>query len=1200
MRILAQLLLHGQRRDSSLTRFDFQENIDWRDKIMEAKRRMVQRKSSPPRVFALTALSAAVVSALWSIGAAANEYSYANDPGFVAGNPGEVAAAKASWETPEYLRSGGLAVLNASSAYALGFFGQNRTVGVMDSGSYAPNIDFQGARWTFVTQEGVYSSSGMRYRGAGYYGTSGASAGLVTGDGSPYTAGDAFSITGAYVPGINDGHGTSVTGIVGANRDGAVIPLRNNSGDVTVANGNMHGIAFGTDMVIGNTGATDNNNYGPFLDYNFFYTGFKAMIDAGAEVINNSWGTNIRINMRKESAYFTTDASVKGPDGGNVGIMIPTNNVADVEYEYFYWKKVYGEGNPSFVDGAYDAVKGTDVVYIMTTGNRDMANPFHRALYPYFHPEAEKHWIAAAGIMKHANDPGHLVLVNAQDSNGVSTGTGNAYNEAGLAKWWTMTGYTLTDAYTTAIPSGTAQNMFGTGSFSGTSGAAPHLAGSMGVLMSRYLNMNASQVRDVMFTTGTNRNTDGTLFDGWTSPDGVPDERYGWGLPDLEKGMYGPGQLLGRLEYDASVAPLDVWSNDISQVGLNAREVEDLAWLNYYKANGISGLGTFNDSLVYAGRTDAQKALLEPTADYVLGDQFEVADNDTDPTNHIVSQADAEKWRKEYADARAAAIQEKIDNGLYDGSLVKQGPGTLILTGNNSYEGGTTVQEGSLYGFTESFGNGTVSVDGGRFGILSSYNDTFTMKGLLNSTFSHKVNVEVNDGGTFVVVAGQDAQVGALSFKDGSKVTVGAADRDLAQEVWDKDTTATGTVTADSLVDFEKAVISPDYAFLNVDIARAGNVLTGSLTRNGEASYAEYGEHRNGREIGALLDRTGGLYYAYVGADGPQVGNALPIPTVTKEQVRATLDTLGSDLYLNADNAAVVNQVSIARSVRNQALGIGGGRSVKLNDSARLWATVSGHWGDIDFGHADADSKSQTGLVGAEVKVTPDNTVGVFFGAGESELDAGRRYGKVDSDDLHVGVYGVYKGEAASVNYGVIHSRQDRDARRTLIVGDFAQYNKVTPNATVTQFFGEAAYTGAKTAGYTVEPYAGLAVLRVKSDGFSENVGDLTFRTKTNSQTLTAGTLGVRGSIPVGANVSLTGDLSAIHFFGNNTPEAKVILGDTGTAKIEGGKLGTLLGVGIGLEANVTKATKLNVSYTGAFNGDVKSHGISANLRISF
>src|SRR5262249_29928937 len=61
-----------------------------------------------------------------------------------------------------------------------------------------------------------------------------------------------------------------------------------------------------------------------------------------------------------------------------------------------------------------------------------------------------------------------------------------------------------------------------------------------------------------------------------------------------------------------------------------------------------------------------------------------------------ITYADAVKWRKEWMDARAAYIQNKIDNHLYTASLVKQGSGTLIMTGHNTYEGGTTVEGGKL------------------------------------------------------------------------------------------------------------------------------------------------------------------------------------------------------------------------------------------------------------------------------------------------------------------------------------------------------------------------------------------------------------------------------------------------------------------------------------------------------------------------
>lgn len=75
--------------------------------------------------------------------------------------------------------------------------------------------------------------------------------------------------------------------------------------------------------------------------------------------------------------------------------------------------------------------------------------------------------------------------------------------------------------------------------FSGTSMAAPHVTGAMGVLMSRYPSMNAIQVRDVMFTTANHRDPDGSLYESWTAAEGTPDVRYGWGTPDLDKGMYG-------------------------------------------------------------------------------------------------------------------------------------------------------------------------------------------------------------------------------------------------------------------------------------------------------------------------------------------------------------------------------------------------------------------------------------------------------------------------------------------------------------------------------------------------------------------------------------------------------------------------------------------------------------------------------------
>ena len=80
-------------------------------------------------------------------------------------------------------------------------------------------------------------------------------------------------------------------------------------------------------------------------------------------------------------------------------------------------------------DAAYDAVKNSNTVQVMTTGNRDMKHPYYRALYPYFNPEAESHWIAAAGLQKLSGE-------GAKAKYGLIT----KFDEAGNGKWWAVAG----------------------------------------------------------------------------------------------------------------------------------------------------------------------------------------------------------------------------------------------------------------------------------------------------------------------------------------------------------------------------------------------------------------------------------------------------------------------------------------------------------------------------------------------------------------------------------------------------------------------------------------------------------------------------------------------------------------------------------------------------------------------------------------
>lgn len=504
---------------------------------------------------AKSAVALAVAALMLGAGAASAAYMApkggSQDPGFVANNSTQVDAAKESWETAEYNKNWGLKAMKASSAYALGYYGQGVKVGMMDSGFLTTHQELSGDRWHTVKFEGTYSQSGERYPQYAFKDEYGRP--QNNGDTGKYNKGDKFSVDGAYNPDFNDNHGTGCAGVYAGNRDGV----------------GMHGVAWGSEFYSANTGGTDSTNYGPFLDYNFFKAGYDALVNSGVKIINNSFGTNLK-QVDENGKIVTYYQS--GPE---------LTTVKDIEYEYFLFKKQYNNNDAdpelkgkSFVDAAWDAVKGKDVIQVFTNGNNDRANPYHRALYPYFNPEAEAQWIAIAGLrqMDKNTDPDNYKL----EAN---------FNEAGYAKYWTLTG---------PGQNGNTANIKGDdqyGGYSGTSMAAPFISGAFGVLASRYQDMSAVQVREVLLTTANHKNADGTDMEGWanvnktTPAEGEVSDRMGWGVPDLEKGMYGLGQTLGKFDYNLR-SELDVWSNDISQVALDQRYREDIAWLKSVTEDG--------------------------------------------------------------------------------------------------------------------------------------------------------------------------------------------------------------------------------------------------------------------------------------------------------------------------------------------------------------------------------------------------------------------------------------------------------------------------------------------------------------------------------------------------------------------------------------------------------------------------------------
>lgn len=253
-----------------------------------------------------SAVALAVAAMMFAAGTASASFV---DTSFVADNPFVFQQAKKSFETAEYQKNWGLSAMKASSAYALGYHGQGVKVGMMDSGFLTTHQELSGDRWHTVKAEGNYSQSGERYPQYAY--------GSKPKDPVKYNKGDKFSVDGAYNPDFNDNHGTGCAGVYAGNRDGV----------------GMHGVAWGSEFYSANTGGTDDTNYGPFPDYNFFKAGYDALVASGVKIINNSFGTNLK---QVDENGNILDYYHSGPE---------LTTVNDIEYEYFLFKKQYNNND---------------------------------------------------------------------------------------------------------------------------------------------------------------------------------------------------------------------------------------------------------------------------------------------------------------------------------------------------------------------------------------------------------------------------------------------------------------------------------------------------------------------------------------------------------------------------------------------------------------------------------------------------------------------------------------------------------------------------------------------------------------------------------------------------------------------------------------------------------------------------------------
>ncbi|MDX7085689.1 S8 family serine peptidase, partial [Serratia marcescens] len=729
----------------------------------------------------------------------------------------------ASWRSSEFNAEWGLGAIHADQAYAAGYTGKGIKLGIFDQPVYAKHPEFAGENKVInLVTEGIRE---------------------YTDPYIPVKKGDAFRYDGT--PSVDsDGtlgsHGTHVGGIAAGSRDG----------------GAMHGVAFNAQII-----SAENGDPGPEdgiilgNDGAVYQAGWDALVASGARIINNSWGIGI------------TDKFAKGGKDP----AYPHFTVDDAQKQFDQIKVILGTKPGGAYQGAIDAAR-SGVVTIFAAGNDyNLNNPDAMAGLAYFVPDIAPNWLSVASLQ----DP---------------TNTG----DYSISTFSSRCGYTAslcvsapgTRVYSSVIEGTSVENLTtGYAKYSGTSMAAPHVAGSVAVLMERFPYLNGAQVADVLKTTATDMGAPGI------------DALYGWGMINLGKAINGPGMLV---------------------------TVEDIP---------------------------AEFRIPDPTGVAYGPTQFVV---DLPGVGAVL---DKGKPTERVCSSDLCGLDFWSNDISGHGGLTKQGIGTLVLTGNNTYGGPTLVNQGRLavngsVTSAVSVQNGGIVGGSGTVGSLTARRGGTVAPGNSIGTLNVAGNVSFEPGSRYAVEVGPNGQSdriqssGAATIGGGEvAVTLENSPNLLTQsEVRSLLGQQYTILSAQQGVSGQFDAVAPNYLFLGTGLSYQPSGVTLSVGRNG-TSFASVAQTPNERAVAAAADAL---------AAGNPVYESL-LNSGSAGEARQAFRQLSGQIHADIASA-LVNDSRYLREALNgrlrQAEGLASSSAIKA-DEGGAWAQLLGAWD-----HASGDANA--------------------------------------------------------------------------------------------------------------------------------------------------------------------------------------------------------------------------------------------------
>lgn len=572
----------------------------------------------------------------------------------------------------------------------------------------------------------------------------------------------------------------------------------------------------------------------------------------------------------------------------------------------------------------------------------------------------------------------------------------------------------------------------------------------------------------------------------------------------------------------------------------------------------------------------------------------------------------------------SGTIQDGGTGGGTGASLVKVGTGKLTLSGNNTYTGGTTVQAGTLsvngtlagalqvlnggtLGGTGTVGN-TMIASGGMIAPGNSIG-TLNVNGNITLAAGSVYDVEITSAGT----SDRIAATGVATLQGGS---VSVAELDAATSYQTGQTyrilTAQGGVNGA----FNPNVMT-NSAFLDATLANTANAVDLTISIIQTPAGGPFTTAAITKNQIATADALNTLQQS-----GASLALYNKLLVLDAASARTAFDALSGEVYASTATALIEDSRFIRDAANNRiraafngvaaapvpvmAYADGGPQTTAaLREQFSVWGTGFGNWGSTDSDGNAAGLDRTTGgfLIGADALIVDNWRLGLLAGYSHTSFDVDDRDSSGDSDNYHLGVYGGSQWGNLGLRAGAAYTWHNIDTSRSVVFPGFTDSVSADYDAGTAQVFGELGYR-IDTNRVAFEPFANLAYVNFRNDGFNETGGAdaLTGSKTTTDATFT--TLGVRASTDFmlgRVNTTARGMLGWRHAFGDTTPEANLAFTGSDPFVIFGAPIAEdALALEAGLDFKLSSSAILGISYNGQLASKAQDNAFKADISFKF